>query len=120
MEWTKICMVSQQSPHILCVHLECPIVPAKQNTKAVLLINRSNLFDIERTILTPMETHFRGIPIIVTNVMGQKVWDILNDGHDIEGKVFVQVPLLEGNEHYQLTQFPTAISSKTEQGLMVV
>ena len=107
-EWNEICMVSKQAPHILCVHLECPMVPAQPSTKAVLLVSRGDAFHVEEPTLKLLEVKYGDIPIIATDECGKQLWNNLNEEEYIEGRIFAL------NQRKELDSELTA--SKTEQG----
>ena len=102
LEWHDICMVSKKDAHILCVHLNCPMVPMQLSTKAVLLIG---INPSEESALDLAVNNYGDVPIVVVNDSGQQLWHALCQEERISGKIFAQ------------SQMKTA---KTDQGISLI
>ena len=87
LEWHDICMVCKKDAHILCVHLNCPMVPMLSSTKAVLLIGKT---DDEESAQNLAVSTYRDVPIVVVNDSGQQLWYTLCQEERISGKIFAQ------------------------------
>lgn len=87
LEWLEVCMVSKKNPHILCVHLRCPMLPINSSTKAVLLIsiNRS-----EESTLQLAVKSYKDVPILAVNECCQQLWNALCQEERVRGRVFTQ------------------------------
>ena len=79
---TDLSFVSVQKTHILCVHVECPLIPANDYTMAVIVINSNDSFEVNNPIIKKM---YKSIPAIVTKSCSKVVWDILCEDEPIVG-----------------------------------
>lgn len=96
MEWHDICMISKKDAHILCVHLNCPMVPMQSSTKAVLLIGKTDVNLSEEAALDHAITNYGDVPIVVVNDSGQQLWHALCQEERLNGRIFAQSQMNAG------------------------
>lgn len=89
-------MVCKKDAHILCVHLNCPMVPMRSSTKAVLLIGKTDVNHSEESAQDLAVRTYRDVPIFVVNDSGQQLWYALCQEERISGKVFAQSQMKTG------------------------
>ena len=96
LEWYDICMVSKKDAHILCVHLNCPMVPMLSSTKAVLLIGKTDVYRSKESALDLAMINYGSVPIVVVKDSGQQLWHALCQEERTKGRIFAQSEMKAG------------------------
>ena len=95
-EWREICFVAKESPHILCVHTDCPMVEMQPSTEAIMLIVKDKS-TIDKSTVEKKICCYQRTPILVIDEPGEEIWKILAKQKFIECKIFLNNQLQCGD-----------------------